>query len=78
MSRLLIAALALATMATAASAQQRTFYESGRVVGRSFTDANGAVKTYDSQGRIVSRSQTSGNQTTVRDAGGHTVGRFTR
>jgi YD repeat-containing protein len=70
----IIAALTLAMLTSAASAQQRTFYDSrGNVVGRSATDSSGAVTNYDSCGRVISRESTSGNTTTVYDAGGRNV-----
>jgi YD repeat-containing protein len=75
----IIAALALAAALTgAASAQQRTFYDSsGNVTGRSATDSSGAVTNYDARGRVISRESTSGNQTTIRDDRGRNVGRYT-
>jgi YD repeat-containing protein len=48
----------------------------GRVVGRSSTDSNRTVTTYDSRGRVISRETTTGNQTTIYDAGGRNVWRF--
>jgi len=69
-----IAAL-LAALATAASAQQRTFYDStGKVVGRSSTDSSGTVTNYDSRGRVITRETTSGNTTTIYDARGRLIG----
>lgn len=69
-----IAALTLALMTSAASAQQRTFYDSrGNVVGRSATDS--AVTNYDS--RVISRETTSGKTTTIYDSRGRNVGRVT-
>ena len=61
----------------AASAQQRTLYDSsGRAVVRSVTGSNGAVTNYDAQGRVISRETTSRNRTTtIYDAHGHTIGR---
>lgn len=42
-----IAALALAVLTGAASAQQRTYYDArGKVVGRSATDSQGTVTNY--------------------------------
>jgi YD repeat-containing protein len=71
----LVAAL-LAILATEASAQQRTFYDSsGRVTGRSSTDSQGS--NYDARGKVISRETTTGNQTTVYDARGRNVGTFT-
>jgi len=71
-------ALTLASLATEAPAQQRTYYDaSGRVVGRAATDNQGTVTTYDSQGRVIGRQTTTGNTTTIYDASGRNVGRFT-
>jgi YD repeat-containing protein len=74
--RLTIAALLL--LATgAASAQQRTLYDSrGNIVGRSSTDSGGAVTNY-ARGKVISRESTGGNTTTIYDARGRNVGRFT-
>jgi YD repeat-containing protein len=73
----LLALLALALTTGAASAQQRTIYDSrGNVVGRASTDSQGTTTNYDARGKVISRESTSGNQTTVYDARGHTVGRF--
>jgi YD repeat-containing protein len=70
-------ALLTLTLATEASAQQRTHYDSsGRVVGRSSTDGAGTVTTYDARGKVISRESTTGNTTTIYDAGGRNVGRF--
>ena len=77
-TKILLTLLTLATLTGAASAQQRTFYDSrGNVVGRSSTDGSGTVTNYDARGRVVSRESTSGNQTTIYDARGRNVGRFT-
>ena len=47
---LLLALLTLALLTGAASAQQRTLYDSsGRAVVRSVTGSNGAVTNYDQQ-----------------------------
>lgn len=74
----LAAALTLAALATGASAQSRTFYDSaGRVVGKSSTDSTGTVTNYDSRGRVISRETSTGNTTTIYDARGRNVGRFT-
>jgi len=63
---ILLLVLTLALTTGAASAQQRTIYDSrGNVVGRSATDSNGAVTNYDARG--ISRETTSGNATTVYD-----------
>ena len=76
-TKIMIAAL-FAVLATEASAQSRAFYDSaGRVVGRSSTDSQGTVTNYDSRGRVISRETTTGNTTTIYDAGGRNVGRFT-
>ena len=73
-AKMAIAAL-LAALATAASAQQRTFYDStGKVVGRSSTDSSGTVTNYDSRGRVITRETTSGNTTTIYDARGRLIG----
>ena len=75
---IIIAALALAVLATGASAQSRTVYDNaGRVVGKSSTDTQGTVTNYDARGRVTSRKSTTGNTTTIYDAGGRNVGRFT-
>ena len=59
----IIAALALAALATAASAQQRTYYDaSGKSLGRSTTDSQGTVTNTDSRGKVISREFTSGNR----------------
>ncbi len=61
MTNILLTLLTLALMTSAASAQQRTFYDlRGNVVGRSATDSGGAVTNYDSRGRVISRETTSG------------------
>jgi YD repeat-containing protein len=63
-------------MTTAASARQRTFYDSsGKVVGTSSTDSQGSTTIYDASGKVVGRESTSGGTTTVYDAGGRVVGR---
>jgi len=78
MSKILRALLTFAMMTGAASAQQRTFYDSaGKVVGRASTDSSGTTTNYDSRGRVISRESTSGNTTTIYDAGGRNVGRVT-
>ena len=74
----LLSLLALATMTGAASAQQRTIYDSrGNVVGRSSTNSSGTTTNYDNRGRVVTRESTSGSQTTIYDARGRNVGRVT-
>jgi YD repeat-containing protein len=76
--KILLALLALAIMAGAASAQQRTFYDSrGNVVGRSSTDSQGTTTNYDARGKVISRESTSGNTTTIYDARGNVIGRET-
>ena len=78
MAKILLSLLALATMTGAASAQQRTIYDSrGNVVARSATDSSGTVTNYDSRGRVITRESTSGNTTTIYDARGRNVGRVT-
>jgi YD repeat-containing protein len=58
--------LTFVLMTGAASAQQRTIYDtSGKVVGRSATYTSGTVTNYDARGRVVCRESTSGNTTTV-------------
>ena len=77
------AAMRIATLSfvllvgTAHAEQQRTLYDSsGRVVVRSSTDSQGTVTNYDSRGRVISRATTTGNTTTIYDAGGRNIGRF--
>jgi YD repeat-containing protein len=78
MTKILLALLTLAMLTSAASAQQRTFYDaSGKVVGRSATDSSGTVTNYDARGKVISRETTTGNTTTIYDAGGRNVGRVT-
>ena len=78
MKTITLLSLALAMSTGAASAQQRTFYNSnGSVAGKSFTNSSGAATNYDSSGHVVGRAYTSGNQTKIYDAGGHHVGTFT-
>ena len=75
--KIFIAAL-LAVLATEASAQSRTLYDSaGRVVGKSSTDSSGTVTNYDARGKVISRETTTGNTTTIYDSGGRSVGRVT-
>ena len=67
--------LALALLATEASAQQRTIYDArGNVVGRAATDSQGTTTVYDSRGTVVGKESKSGNTTTVYDAGGRKAG----
>jgi YD repeat-containing protein len=76
--RILFALLTLAMLTGEASAQSRTFYDSrGNVVGRSAIDSSGTVTNYDVRGKVISRESTTGNTTTIYDAGGRNVGRFT-
>ena len=73
-----LALLVLAMTTGAALAQQRTFYDArGNVVGRSATDSQGTVTTYDPRGNVVARESTTGSTTTIYDASGRNVGRFT-
>ena len=77
-TKILLASLTLATVTGAASAQQRTFYDSrANVVGRSATDSSGTTTNYDARGKVISRESTSGNTTTIYDASGRNVGRAT-
>ncbi|MGY4283615.1 YD repeat-containing protein [Bradyrhizobium sp. LM2.7] len=77
-TKILLPLLMLAMTTGAASAQQRTFYDSsGKVTGRSTTDRAGTVTNYDARGRVISRESSSGNATTIYDSGGRNVGRFT-
>jgi YD repeat-containing protein len=74
----ILLALLLSLITGAASAQQRTIYDSrGNVVGRSSTDSQGTTTNYDARGKVIGRESSSGNQTTIYDAGGSNVGRFT-
>ena len=74
----LLALLTLAIMTGAASAQQRTFYDSsGKVVGRSSTDSQGSTTNYDARGKAISRESTSCNTTTIYDDRGRNVGKVT-
>jgi YD repeat-containing protein len=76
-TKILLALLTFAMMTGAASAQQRTFYDSaGKIVGRSATDSSGTTTNYDSRGRVISRETTIGNTTTVYDDRGRNVGRL--
>ncbi len=72
----LLSLLALALLTGAASAQQRTIYDSrGNVVGRAATDSQGSTTNYDARGKVISRESTSGTTTTIYDAVGRNVGR---
>ncbi|MGX9426423.1 MULTISPECIES: hypothetical protein [Bradyrhizobium] len=71
-AKMAIAAL-LAVLATAASAQQRAFYDSsGKVVGRSTTDSQGTTTFYDGRGRVTATEFKSG---TLYDERGRVLGR---
>jgi YD repeat-containing protein len=77
MTKILLALLTLA-IATGASAQPRQYYDrSGQRIGTASTDSSGTVTNYDSRGKVISKESTTGNQTTIYDAGGRNVGRFT-
>ncbi len=66
----ILLALALAVLASEASAQSTTLRDSsGRTVGRTTTSGN-TTTTYDDSGRVVSRATRTGNTTTIYDAGG--------
>ena len=72
---IITAVLALA-LATEASAQSRTYYDSsGKRIGTATTDSQGTVTNYDARGRVMSRESTTGNTTTVYDASGLAVGK---
>jgi YD repeat-containing protein len=78
MTKIPLALLTLAMMTGAASAQERTIYDSrGNVAGRAATDSQGTTTLYDARGRVISRESTSGNTTTVYDARGRNVGGVT-
>jgi len=49
----------------------------GRVIGRASTASKGTVTNYDARGRVIIRETTVGNQTTIYDASGRNVGRYT-
>jgi YD repeat-containing protein len=73
-----LALLVLAMTTGAALAPQRTFYDArGNVVGRSATDSQDTTTTYDPRGNVVARESTTGSTTTIYDASGRNVGRFT-
>jgi YD repeat-containing protein len=74
---ILLPLLALAMMSGAATAQQRTYYDSsGKSVGRSSTDSKGSTTYYDARGKVTGRTSTSGSATTIYDPAGRNVGRF--
>jgi len=76
MTKILLA-LALALLATEASAQSRQYYDSsGKSLGRSSTDSQGTTTFYDAGGRITGRASKSGDTTTVYDDRGRNVGRI--
>jgi YD repeat-containing protein len=76
MTKTILAALALAALASAAQAQQRSYYDArGNRIGSATTDSQGTVTNTDARGRVISRETTTGNQTTIYDAGGRNVGR---
>ena len=79
MAMSILQALLTLAMTGAASAQQRTYYDSsGKVIGRSSTDSQGTTTSYDFRGNVISRESTSGNTTTVYDAAsGRNIGRLT-
>jgi YD repeat-containing protein len=71
----MFAAFALAALTGAASAQQRTIYDSrGNVVGRAATDSQGSTTNYDARGKVISR-ESPATTTTIYDAVGRNVGR---
>ena len=71
----LLSLLALALLTGAASAQQRTIYNSrGNVVGRAATDSQGSTTNYDARGKVISR-ESPATTTTIYDAVGRNVGR---
>ncbi len=68
--------LALALMTGAASAQQRTYYDSrSNVVGQWATDSAGTTTNYDARGKVINRETTAGNTTSVFDAHGRLIGK---
>ena len=44
---------------------------------RAMVDSQGTRTVYRPDGRVITRETTSGNTTTIYDAGGHNIGRFT-
>ncbi len=78
-ARTIIAALALAVLATEVPAQESTSTlrdGRGNVLSRSITTGN--TKTnYDNRGNVISRETTTGNTTTIYDAAGRSIGRYT-
>ena len=76
-SKILLALLKFAMMTGAASAEQRTVYDSrGKVVGRSATNGQGTTTLYDAGGKVIIRESTTGNTTTIYDASGRNVGHY--
>ncbi len=64
MTKTIIAALALAVLATDALAQSRTYYGAdGRVSGRSTTDSGGTTTYYGADGRVTGRASTGSDGT---------------
>ena len=75
--RTTLLAIALTLIMSPALAQSRTFYDSsGRTAGRSTTDSAGSTTFYDPNGLVSGRSSTSGNQTTIYDSRGRSLGRM--
>ena len=72
----LVIGIALA-IASAANAQNRTFYDAaGRVTGKARTDSGGATTFYDGAGRVTGNARgDSGGTTTFYDAAGHVTGK---
>jgi YD repeat-containing protein len=70
--------MALAALASEASAQPRQYYDSsGKRMAARRPTAPARSRLTMTSGRVISRETTTGNQTTVYDAGGRNVGRFT-
>ena len=71
----LVIGIALAT-ASAANAQNRTFYDAaGRVTGKARTDSGGATTFYVPSGFVTGRARTDNNGvTTFYDASGRVTG----
>jgi hypothetical protein len=72
--------LILATLATGASAQGRTFYGAdGKAAARSTTDTQGTTTLYGADGKVISRETNTRSGSTVYDgASGHVVGKVTK
>ena len=77
-TKILLALLTLAVLATEASAQSTTtlYNSSGQSIGRATTSGN-TTTFRDSSGRTTSRAVTNGNTTTNYDAGGRVISRET-